>query len=369
MKIGLFALETGRNVGGLEVYETNLIHALARVDHVNHYTVFCLDPVVPELLAIDAPNFDFCVLRANRFKGVAWDAPREMRRRRLDLFHALFVPPPFTSIPYVFTMHGSEVVARPDFYPFALRLRIEFLYRRAFKNARLILCVSNYVRDYLAAEHHIAKHRLATVYPGCAFTPVDPNLARERIYKQFNLRDPYIVSVGRIEPRKNPIALLQAYALFRKTDPNAPKLVFAGMKTWSGARFDQTLRELKLTPHVIELGHVPHQQLADLYSAAEFSVFTSLWEGFGFPAVEAMSCGSPLLTSNTTSLPEVTAGHAHLVDPASIQSIASGLSSLHRDHHFRAQLRIAGLKRAAAFTWDQTARATLNAYELTAAKS
>ena len=163
MKIGLLALETGRKVGGLEVYETNLIRALARVDRVNHYTVFCLDPIVPEILGIDAPNFEVCVLPANRFKGVAWDAPREMRRRRIDLFHALFVPPPFTSIPYVFTMHGSEVVARRDFYPFLLRLRIEFLYRRAFKNARLILCVSNYVRDYLAAEQHIEKHRITTV--------------------------------------------------------------------------------------------------------------------------------------------------------------------------------------------------------------
>lgn len=363
MKIGLFALETGRNVGGLEVYETNLIRALAQADRSNQYTIFCLDPIVPELLKINAPNFDFCVQKTNRFKGVAWDVPREMRRRRIDLFHALFVPPPFTSIPYVFTMHGSEVLARPDFYPLALRLRMQFLFHRALKNARMILCVSNYVRNFLATECKIEPHRLATVYPGCELPAIDPAAARAQVQSRFNLSDPYILSVGRIEPRKNPITLLRAYDQFRRSTPNAPKLVFAGMKTWSAREFDRAIRQLRLADRIVELGHIPHEQLSDLCAAAEFSVFASLWEGFGFPAIEAMACGSPLLTSNTTSLPEVTAGAALLIDPSSVDSIASGLLQLHQNPNLRAHLKQRALQRAAAFTWRQTALQTIHAYE------
>jgi glycosyltransferase involved in cell wall biosynthesis len=135
------------------------------------------------------------------------------------------------------------------------------------------------------------------------------------------------------------------------------------MKTWCAAEFDRAVRQLGPAGRIVHLGYVPHELLGDLYSASEFSVFASLWEGFGFPAVEAMACGSPLLTSNTTSLPEVTDGNAVLVDPASVQSIASGLINLHENPHLRAELKIRGIRRAAAFTWDQTARQTLKAYE------
>src|SRR5206468_2522976 len=140
MRIGLFALETGRNVGGLEVYETELIRALARIDAGNEYRVYCLDQRVPDILDLRAPNFRFDVRAVSRFKGVLWAAPRAMAESRLDLFHALFVPPPFTSIPYVFTHHGSEVLERPDFYPWALGLRMRFLFRRALARAERIIC-------------------------------------------------------------------------------------------------------------------------------------------------------------------------------------------------------------------------------------
>jgi glycosyltransferase involved in cell wall biosynthesis len=364
MKIGLFALETGRKVGGLEVYETNLIRALARIDQTNRYSIFSLDPIVAQTLQISAPNFRFHVTPANRFKGVAWDAPRAMRKDGIDLFHALFVPPPLTTIPYAFTMHGSEVLARPEFYPLALRWRIQFLFRRAIKNARLIFCVSNYVRGYLQKEQRVAAGRLATAYPGCDFAPMAPDLARAQVQRQFSLRDPYVLTVGRIEPRKNPITLLKAYDQFRRSVANPPKLCFAGMKTWSAKEFDQTIRERSLAPFIVELNHVPHESLAALYSAANFTLFPSLWEGFGLPAVEAMACGSPLITSNNTSLPEITGGAALLVEPESVESISMAIRCLHENANLRAELREKGLQQARKFSWDETARQCLRGYEL-----
>lgn len=370
MRVGLFALETGRDVGGLEVYERNLIQNLAKIDQHNEYIVFCLDARVPDLLALNAPNFEMRVLNASRLRGVLWDAPRAMAKAGLDLFHAIFVPPPFTSVPYVFTHHGSEVMERPDFYPFALGLRMRVLFRRAFKNAKRILCVSNYVRDYLSKTRGLDERRLTTVYPGFGseFRRIDKVSAKSFVERNYGLTQPYLLTVGRIEPRKNPIHVLRAYDSFRRRVADPPKLVFAGMKTWSGREFDRTVVDLGLRDQVVELGHVPHENLPALYSASEFAVFVSLWEGFGLPVVEAFATGTPVITSLGTSLPEVSDGAALLVDPCSVESIAGTMCTLHSNRELHARCIERGLARAGAFSWEHTARETLDAYRAVASQ-
>jgi glycosyltransferase involved in cell wall biosynthesis len=364
MRIGLFPLEVGRQVGGLEVYETNLIRALAEVDQTNTYEVFCLDDRAPQLLQIEADNFRFHRLRTNRLTGVAWGAARAMTKARVDVFHATFVPPLFTSIPYVFTHHGSEVMERPDFYPFLLGLRMRFLFRRAFRTARMVVCVSDYVREYLEQRRGIAGSRLQTIHNGCLpiFQPLDRAEARTTVQSRYGLKDRYILTVGRIEPRKNPIRLLEAYDEFRRSVSTPPKLVFAGMKTWSSVPFDATVSGRGLSALVEVLGHVPHEDLPPLYRAADFAVFPSLWEGFGLPAVEAFATGTPLIASNSTSLPEICGDAAILVDPCSPHEIAGAMRRLHDDPDLRQKLSTAGRNRAGEFSWQRTARETVQAY-------
>jgi len=366
MRIGLFPLEIGRKVGGLEVYETSLIRALARIDVRNEYRVFCLDPAVPEILNIHAENVQFEILPAGRLKGVLWDIPHAMAKARLDLFHALFVPPPFTSVPYVFTHHGTEVIERPDFYPFALGLRMRALFRRAFQKARLIICVSNYVRDYLAQVQHIPLEKLRTIYHGYdpGFGSIQKPAARKHVADKYRLNQPFLLTVGRIEPRKNPIQVLRAYDSFRRSVPDAPKLVFVGMKTWSAKEFDRTVVELGLEDSIMQLGHVPHDDLPALYAASKFAIYASLWEGFGLPVLEAYAAGTPLIASRTTSLPEIGGDACLLVDPTSTENIAAAMRSLNADQGLRDLLVCRGQKRAAAFSWDRTARETLSAYQV-----
>ena len=364
MRIGLFPLEIGRQVGGLEVYETNLIRALAEVDDANTYEVFCLDGRIPEILGIDAKNFHFRRVRGDRITGIVWRVARAMARARLDLLHATFVPPLFTSIPYVFTHHGSEVLERPDFYPFLLGLRMRLLFRRAFRAARVIVCVSDYVRNYLERQRGIPGERLQTIHNGCVpmFMPSDRAEAQKLVQDRHGLEHPYILAVGRIEPRKNPIRLLEAYDEFRRAVSNPPKLVFAGMKTWSSEEFDATVEARGLKALVRVLGHLPHEHLPALYRAANFAVFPSLWEGFGLPAVEAFASGTPLIASNTTSLPEICEDAAILVDPGSPQAIGGAMRRLHEDPQLREKLSDAGLRRAGQFCWRRTARETVQAY-------
>jgi alpha-1,3-rhamnosyl/mannosyltransferase len=351
------------------VYETNLIRALAELDSHNEYRIFCLDPQVPHLLDLHAANFRFEVLPANRFKGVLWDVPRAMAGSQLNLFHALFVPPPFTSVPYVFTQHGSEVIERADFYPFALRLRMRLLFQRAWAKARLVLCVSDYVRGYLT-QRGLPQDKLRTVPLACApeFQPVDKAAARRDVMQRYALDRNFVLAMGRIEPRKNPIRVLRAYDRFRRQVANPPMLVWAGMKTWSAREFDRTVAELGLDSFLLQVGHVPHDHLPALYAASEFAVYASLWEGFGLPVLEAFAMGTPLITSRTTSLPEVAADACLLVDPYSVEDIAAAMNTLHSDLQLRQQLVSRGQERGRVFSWARTARQTLNAYEAVAAE-
>jgi alpha-1,3-rhamnosyl/mannosyltransferase len=169
--------------------------------------------------------------------------------------------------------------------------------------------------------------------------------------------------VARIEPRKNPIRVLEAYDRFRRDVPNPPLLVFAGMKTWSGRDFDQALTRLGLREYVRELGYVEHTHLPDLYAAARFTVFASLWEGFGLPALEALACGSPLIAGRTTSLPEICEGVSVLVDPTSADQICDAMRRLHTNPDLRDQLANSGPGRARSFTWERTAEETHAVYE------
>jgi alpha-1,3-rhamnosyl/mannosyltransferase len=361
MNVGLFAIETGRAVGGLETYEVELIRAIAAVDHNNRYKVYTLSRDVPELIGVRQENFEYVVLEKGRFRGVAYSAPKAMQEGQLDLFHALFVPPPFVSVPYVFTYHGTEAIERPDFYPRLLGMRMRFLFRRAFAKAAAIICVSGYVKDRLVASG-LSPERLYAVPLASRkdMTKVAKPQAAKAVRELYGLERPFFLCVGRIEPRKNPVTTLRAYAKFCETESPPPALVFAGDKTWSAADFDRTVRKLRLEGKVLSLGHVANPGL--LYCAAEAMVFASLWEGFGLPIIEAFASGCPVITSNTTSMPEVAADCALIVDPCSIDEIARAMTLMHGDADLRHRLSQKGMRRAREFSWRATAEATIAVY-------
>ena len=361
MNIGLFAIETGRAVGGLETYEVELIRAIAALDHNNKYKIYTLSRDVPELIGVRKENFEYVVLEKGRFRGVAYSAPKAMQEGQLDLFHALFVPPPFVSVPYVFTYHGTEAIERPDFYPRLLGMRMRFLFRRAFAKAAAIICVSGYVKDRLV-DSGLSPERLHAVPLASRkdMAKVAKPQAAKAVRELYGLERPFFLCVGRIEPRKNPVTTLRAYAKFCETESSPPALLFAGDKTWSAADFDRTVKQLRLQDKVYSIGHVANPDL--LYCAAEATVFASLWEGFGLPIIEAFAMGCPVITSNTTSMPEVAADAALVVDPLEVDDIAKAMTMIHKDSKLKERLAQMGLQRAKEFSWEKTAEETVGVY-------
>ena len=210
----------------------------------------------------------------------------------------------------------------------------------------------------------IPSDRLEVVHHGIdsRFHPVPKAEARRIVADRLNLRVPYFLHVGHLEKRKNVGRLLEAFYHFREESKLDIKIAFSGARNFDTTFFDDVLTRYNLRPHVIELGETPNDCMAALYSAAELLSFPSLWEGFGFPVLESMACGTPVVTSNLSSLPEIAGDAAELVDPTRVEDIAAAMYRLATDSEAHRRASERGLAQAAKFTWERAGARTLDIY-------
>jgi len=373
VRVGIFVVMAGREAGGPETYERCLVRELAALGGDDDLRVFCLDQQARESFAPvtrGGASVSYHVLRPSvRWVSITATLPWRLWRGEIDLLHATFIPPPFSPAQYVFTMHCFSTFAHPEFYPPAIRWRLNGSIKRGLSRARLILCVSENVRDLTAEKFRLPPERLRVIYNGIGdeFLPrageeIERAVARREVAEQYGIHDPYLLFVGQLKARKNVVRLIEAFHRFRQEVGVEVKLVLAGRRSFTSEGIDETLERLRLRRSVIELGHLRHEALPTLYRAAEVFVFPSLWEGFGIPVIEAMACHTPVVTSNVSSLPEVAGGCAVLVDPYSVEDLAAGMYRAYTDTKLRVVLRAKGFERAKQFTWRRTARETLAAY-------
>ena len=205
--------------------------------------------------------------------------------------------------------------------------------------------------------------RFVVIYHGVNpnFRPVPREEARQRLSEALGVRVPYILYVGNVQRRKNLVRLLEAFHIFRQETRLDIKLALSGGRDYDTGFVGEAIERHQLKEHVLELGPVPDIHMPDLYSAAEMLAFPTLWEGFGFPVVEAMACGTPVLTSNVSSLPEVAGEAALLVDPHNVEEISAGMCRIMTDSALRARLSEKGIERARTFTWARCQCQTLQA--------
>jgi glycosyltransferase involved in cell wall biosynthesis len=366
MRIGVFVLMAGREAGGPETYEVELIRALAAMDRRNEYVVYCTTPAAIDAIGVTQDNVTYRLLRpAIRAISVSVTMPMLMVRDGIDFFHATFTPPPMFTKRLVFTMHCFSNFARPDFYNPIVAWRLNQLMKIALKRAAQILCVSGSVLDEVHRAFRVPRDRLSVVYNGVGshFVHTPPEEARRAVKERFGIDYPYLLFVGKLQARKNVRRLIEGYAIYRRETGSDARLLLAGKRNQTGDDLDQTIARLGLQEHVVQAGYFKPTDLPLLYSGARLFAFPSLFEGFGIPVIEAMACGTPVLTSTVTSLPEVAGDAAVLVDPTSVEAIAEGLVRIERSPDLRDGLIARGLSRAKQFTWQQCARSTLQAYE------
>lgn len=299
------------------------------------------------------------------WRRILWEQTRlAARSRQLDLLHGLaFAAPAAAGCPTVITVHDLSFMRFPNaFRPFN-RIYLSLFTRLSARRAVRVIAVSESTRQDVIRFCGAPADRVIVVPNGveAAFCPAAPAEAA-RFRARHGLPDRFILFLGTLEPRKNLARLLDAYAQWRRAARQPVKLVLAGGKGWYYDTIFARVAELGLVDEVIFPGYVPAEELPWWYRAAELFVYPSLFEGFGLPVLEAMACGTPVITARASSLPEVAGDAAVLVDPEQPGELAAAIGQLLDDSTARAALRLAGLARAARFSWAHTAAATIAVY-------
>jgi glycosyltransferase involved in cell wall biosynthesis len=258
----------------------------------------------------------------------------------------------------VCTFHDLIPLDRPEWFNARFAAWYGWLLPRLARRVQHIIAVSHFTKTRIVDRFGLAPENVTVVENGVdeRFAPrSSAEIAAVR--KTLQIDSPhYILCVGSVEPRKNTSRLVQAWAQIQHRLPREISLVIAGPKGKSLVFSDVSFEQLP--PRVQLTGYVADEQLPALYSGALAMVYPSLYEGFGLPLIEAMACGTPVVTSNTTSLPEVAGDAALLVDPLDVQSIADGIERLVESSSLQERLRVEGQERAKHFTWERTAEQT-----------
>ena len=295
--------------------------------------------------------------------------PAALRRLRVDIFHGMDhvgIPLVGRNGKYVVTVHDVIPLILPETFTPRHRLVVRLALARVRRKADLVIVPSHAVKRDVVRRVGLPENRVVVTHEGCEprFRPVLSAAARRDVATRYGLPPRYVLAVGTLEPRKNLTTLLEAFARLRRdgeVDADL-RLVLAGARGWLDEPIFATVRSLGLEDAVRFTGFVDDADLPAVYSGAALFVFPSLHEGFGLPLLEAMACGVPVVTSNISSMPEVAGDAAVLVDPRDEQGLAAAIARLLRDEALRDRLREAGIARARQFSWEATARRTLDAY-------
>lgn len=364
MRIGLFLACIGRKDGGPETYERELATHIATYDKENEYHVFCFSPEAADILKTHEHITVHTLWPNSRWLSLPLSLPLCLARNKIDLYHATFISAPYSMTPCVFTMQDISPFTHPEFYPKHIRRRLLPLVENGLRRSKLILSISEHARQTTADYFKIPLEKMKTVHLGVnpIMKPLESAVAKDILDKAFDIDGPYILYLGKLESRKNIVRILEAFHILRNETDFKGKLVLAGKRYWDMDGIDDTVERLSLHDDVIELGYVPDETIPALYSAAELFIFPTLWEGFGLPILEAMACGTPVVTSSTSCLPEIAGGAARLVDPLSVEEIAAGMAHVILDTSEREKMVERGLVRAKELSWDKTAKETAAAY-------
>lgn len=285
--------------------------------------------------------------------------PKLLQEKRAALFHASYWTKFWDQpCPSLLMVHDLSFVSFPQGFHKHEQIVYSWLVRKCADTARHLVTVSEFSKQELMVQWNIPSEKITVTYDGIDSdfhpAPPPPTPASSR---------PYILYVGNLHPRKNLVRLIEAFVRL-KTQKHIPhSLKIVGQAAWMSDSVFATVRERNLENAVEFTGYVEQSKLVSLYQQAAVTVYPSLYEGFGLPPLEAMACGSPVVTSNSTSLPEVTKGAAVLVNPSSSSDIARGILSILDDNVLRERLIARGPARAAQFTWRGCAEQTLQAYQ------
>jgi len=374
MKIGIDASLVVGERAGVGFYTASLIEALAALDRHNEYILYpffyhIFDPRFKEL---KAPAANFSV----RFEGLSekwvrylWfrsNIPRHWLLGNVDVLHTTTYCCPLRHPgKMVTTIYDVSFLHYPEHHTEANRIHCLRGSLDGAVRAERIIAISEHTKRDVIQYLNVPADRIVVTHLAARkeFHPRPQAEVEAYVRERLGLNEPYLLSVGTLEPRKNVRRLIHAYCLLPGDIRNNFQLVIGGGKGWLSSDIYQIVVKMGAESRIRFLGYVPEPDLPWLYCGATCFVYPSLYEGFGLPPLEAMASGIPVITSNTSSLPEVVGDTGLLIDPQSEDSLGSALTKLLSDADLRRGMSERGLERANQFSWEKTALQTLRIYE------
>lgn len=367
MRVGLDGIPLTLVRTGVGHYTFELARALAQISPSDQFDL--ISPGPPSALSSDElsslpPNLDFIQAR-QRKRWWAFGLPLYLRKAKLALFHGTnYELPLWANCGKVVTIHDLSPLLHPEMHRPEAAKRARRRLPLTIKSADAVITDSNSVKREIC-EHFGTNKEKVFVTPLAArhvFKRVPP-VEAEQVRDRFGIQKEFILFVGTIEPRKNLIGLVKAFAeLLRATDLR-PQLVLAGSEGWLNDELFDRIRHSGVAGKIYLPGYVNDEDLAALYSTCSVCVYPSLYEGFGLPPLEAMACGAPVITTNISAITETVGDAAVLVSPTDVEGLTKSFANVLTDANQRARLSARGLKRAAGFSWEKTARSTLEVYQ------
>jgi glycosyltransferase involved in cell wall biosynthesis len=363
MRIAIDAHAIGRHLTGNEVYVRSLLNAFGGREQDREILAY----VSAEAACAFIPDgIRIRRIAANPFLRLGFDLAGRVRQDRPDVLHVQYTAPLGCRVPVVATVHDVSYLEHPEYFTRSRALQLRLTVGRTVRHAARILTGTEVARkSILKVYPNLADDKVAVVPLAAApgFRPISREAAGAAVRGRHSIGGPFVLSVGDIQPRKNHIGLIRAFARMVKAYPQLKhNLVMVGKPTWFSDQVQGAARASGAGERIQFLGFVPDADLLQLYNACDCFVFPSFYEGFGFPALEAMACGRAVVCSDASALPEVVDGAAILFDPYAIDEMVRAVADVLLDGELRARMERLGLQRAAHFSWQKTAEKTMAAF-------
>jgi glycosyltransferase involved in cell wall biosynthesis len=369
MRVAIDLTAVPERLAGVGYYLVELVDALQRIDADDEYRLIVSD-TTSGYFPLRSPRFSHVVVpRRSRPARLVWEQtvlPGLVARLGTHVLHSPHYTRPLRqlSCASVVVIHDLTYILMPEHHMWLRRIFFRRMLPAAATRAGRIIAISESTGRDLQRILRVAPERIDVIPHGVAeryHTGIERSVIAET-RRRLALPREYVLFVGTLEPRKNLPRLLRAYADVVSSDPAFPGLVLVGMRGWQTGELERLLGSSEAAARIRVAGYVPEEDLPAVYAGARMFVYPSLYEGFGIPILEALACGVPTITSTTSSMPEVAGDAAVLVDPSDGAALAGAMRRLHRDEALRESLRRKGPVRAAAFSWDETARMTAGTY-------
>ena len=365
MYIGIDAHLAEHEGEGNSTYTRNLIAALFAMEGPEAFALFAADPDHPFYRSLP-PRKGSRVLRGAPGTGLVrlgWTLARAAARQRVDGLHVQYWAPLGYHGPLVLTVHDLAFLHLPDTFPAPLRLALRVLVPRSIAKASRVITTSEFSHDDIVTSYGVRPEKVAVIPlgAGASFRPLE-SAQTESVLARYGLRPGFLFSLGRLNRRKNLEGILLAYRRLRTLDVSDAPLVIGGKRDYG---WEEAFRRVRLSEDASSVrwtGLIPDEDLPAFYNAAACFVYPSRFEGFGLPVLEAMACGTPVVTSNHGALAELVGDAAMVVDPGNVEALAEAMTRVLTDATLAADLGRRGLERSRQYSWAETARRTLAIY-------